>query len=86
VQVGALATGFGEAILRVGLSGLGCRYVNEGMQPMQACELAIADCKRLTGQNAGLIMLSVDGEIGFSHTTPRMARAYVKDGKIVGEV
>ena len=31
----------------------------------------------------GVIVLNRDGEIGFAYNTPRMAYAYIKDGKVV---
>ncbi len=83
---GASATGYGEAIMRVGLSLLGCRFVGEGYGPRDASEMAVGDLERITGQNGGLVIMSAKGEMGFAFNTPRMARAYLRGDKIIAKV
>ncbi|MEM4293036.1 MAG: isoaspartyl peptidase/L-asparaginase family protein [Thermoplasmata archaeon] len=83
---GASATGYGEAILRCLLTFRACEAVERGKTPARACKDALKFLERNTALFAGLILLRNDGATGFAYNTPRMARAYLKRGKIVAEV
>ncbi|MCX8173917.1 MAG: isoaspartyl peptidase/L-asparaginase [Thermoplasmata archaeon] len=83
---GASATGYGEAILRCLLTFRACDAVEKGCSPSLACKEAVRFLEEKTGMFAGLIVLRNNGESGFAYNTPRMARAYLKNGKIVAEV
>lgn len=83
---GASATGYGEAILRCLLTFRACEAIERNVLPEIACKEAVKFLEEKTGAFGGLILLRNDGEVGFAYNTPRMARAYLKKGKIVTDV
>jgi beta-aspartyl-peptidase (threonine type) len=77
-ETGAVsATGWGEPILRVVLSKTACDIMGDGFQPNAACRRALAVLKRRVNGTGGLIGVDRRGRVGFSYTTPRMARASI---------
>jgi beta-aspartyl-peptidase (threonine type) len=80
------ATGWGEPILRVVLSKAACDLMGDRLGPAAACRRALAVMKRRVDGIGGLIGVDRQGRIGFSYTTPRMARALVRQSgrKVVG--
>jgi beta-aspartyl-peptidase (threonine type) len=80
------ATGWGEPILRVVLSKTACDLLGGRPGPKTACRRALAVMKRRVDGVGGLIAVDRRGRIGFSYTTPRMARALVRQSgrKVVG--
>jgi beta-aspartyl-peptidase (threonine type) len=85
-MAGASATGYGEAILRTLLTYNACVHVEQGKAPEIASSESITDMHNITGMFAGVIVLTKNGKSGFAYNTPRMARAYLKNGRIVAEV
>lgn len=83
---GASATGYGEAILRCMLTLRSCQAVENGVSPSKACKEAVKYLERKTGLFAGLILLRNDRKIGIAYNTPKMARAYLKNGRVIAEV
>ena len=80
------ATGWGEPIMRVVLSKTACDLMARGMGPTPAGRLALAIMKRRVDGLGGLVGIDRRGRVGFSYSTPRMARALVgPDGtRVVG--
>jgi beta-aspartyl-peptidase (threonine type) len=77
----AASTGYGEAIMRVILAKKAVDLMENKPSPLAVKE-ALLIMKERTGGLGGLIAIDSRGEIGFYHTTSRMAFAYVKDGEI----
>jgi beta-aspartyl-peptidase (threonine type) len=65
-------TGIGEAIIRVGLARTAIELLKVGHAPTDAARLALAEFERLTGSEAGLIVVDRKGRTGYAHTTPHM--------------
>lgn len=77
----AVATGDGDAILRVALSRLACDLVINGCSAQRAAEQAIAEIgARLGEETAGLIVLDREGGVGAAMNTAGMGRAVIIDG------
>jgi len=69
-------TGWGEPIMKLVLGKWAVDRVEDGDDPQQAAEAAIAYLhKRLRG-HGGVILLGPDGRMGLAHNTPRMAWGY----------
>jgi beta-aspartyl-peptidase (threonine type) len=73
-------TGKGEAILKVSLAKLSVDLMREGKSARAAAEAAIAEFTRRTASEAGVILVSPSGDIGFAFNTLRMSRAVWKEG------
>ncbi len=79
---GAVATGIGEAILRVELSRGAVQWMREGCSAQEACERACADLKaRLGPDTAGLIAIDRTGRVGAAMNTEAMGRAVLRLGE-----
>jgi beta-aspartyl-peptidase (threonine type) len=76
----AASTGWGEAILRVGLARNAVANLR-GAAAQDAAWLAIRELEDRVGGRGGVIVLSRDGSLGFAFNTPRMAVAYM-DGEM----
>lgn len=75
-QSGAVScTGQGEAILKVTLAKAAAELLRSGFGAAAAAEAAIAELSTRTHGEAGLILVSRRGEVGFAFNTRRMSRA-----------
>ena len=68
-------TGQGEAILKVALAKAAADLLRAGKSASEAAAAAIAELSARTHGEAGLIVVSPAGEIGFAFNTRRMSRA-----------
>ena len=83
-EFGAVSTtGHGESIMRVLLAKRVIDNISKGLKPQTAVEEALNYMLNRVNGKGGAIVINRNGEIGFYHTTPKMAYAYVKNGKIV---
>jgi L-asparaginase / beta-aspartyl-peptidase len=73
-------TGVGEAIIRAGLARTALDLVRDGLPPADAASRAIAELERLTGSEAGLIMVDREGRTGQARNTPHMPVWVVEAG------
>lgn len=71
----ASATGAGEAIARFGLARRGTALVERGLPAQLAADRAIREFDEETGEQAGVILLDIDGRTGHSHCSPAMQTA-----------
>ncbi len=69
-------TGWGEPIMKLVLGKWAVDRVENGDDPQQAAEAAIAYLHKRLGGHGGVILLGPDGRIGLAHNTPRMAWGY----------
>jgi beta-aspartyl-peptidase (threonine type) len=77
---GVSATGYGESIIKIGLSKVVCELLETGLIAQKA---AVGSIKRLESRikgRGGVIVLDKEGNVGFSCNTPKMASAYMKEG------
>ena len=76
------STGHGEKIMKIVLAKEVINFIVQGCNAQEAADKSIKLIwNRLRGR-AGVIVLDKNGNIGISYNTPRMAYAYVKNGKI----
>jgi beta-aspartyl-peptidase (threonine type) len=68
-------TGQGEAILKVALAKTAAELLRAGKSAAEAAAGAIAELSARTHGEAGLILVSRSGEVGFAFNTRRMSRA-----------
>jgi beta-aspartyl-peptidase (threonine type) len=68
-------TGQGEAILKVTLAKMAADLLRSGFGATAAAEATIAELSTRTHGEAGLILVSRTGEVGFAFNTRRMSRA-----------
>jgi beta-aspartyl-peptidase (threonine type) len=74
----ASATGLGENILRVLLCKYAVDQLASGCSAQAAADAAIAHINQRFPQSmAGIISLDATGRVGFAHSSPKMAVAYV---------
>ena len=74
----ASATGLGENILRVLLCKYAVDQLVDGRGAQAAADAAIAHInQRFARSMVGIILLDADGGLGFAHSSPKMAVAYV---------
>lgn len=74
----ASATGWGEKIMAVVLSKTALDFLRETSDASTACRMAIDVLQRRVSGYGGLIMISRDGSVGYSHNTPSMAMAFIE--------
>ncbi|MFQ3645469.1 MAG: isoaspartyl peptidase/L-asparaginase [Anaerolinea sp.] len=75
---GASATGLGENILRVLLCKYAVDQIAAGHDAQTAAEAAIAHIeRRFKPSMAGLITIDARGRLGFAHSSPKIAVAYI---------
>ncbi|MBN2334555.1 isoaspartyl peptidase/L-asparaginase [Candidatus Bathyarchaeota archaeon] len=79
---GVSSTGHGESIMKVNLARLVLSNMEKGMTPKEAAEAALGCMDGRVHGQGGVIVIGRDGEVGFSHTTSRMAWAYIKGGDL----
>lgn len=76
----AAATGHGEALLKVAFSKTACDLIGAGMHPQQAAETALQRLQdRLGSVQAGIVLLSPQGEVGSAFNTHHMVHAAIQD-------
>ncbi|MDH3365313.1 MAG: isoaspartyl peptidase/L-asparaginase [Thermoplasmata archaeon] len=77
--VGAVsATGWGEQIMAVVMSKTTIDIKRTVSDPITACKNAIAVLKERVDGFGGVIMVDIHGKVGYCHSTPRMAFAFVE--------
>jgi beta-aspartyl-peptidase (threonine type) len=86
LSAGASATGWGESIMKVVLSKAVCDYSVLGQAAQAAAERAIGMLADRAQGLGGLIVIDRSGQIGVAFNTPRMARAWLKNGFICATV
>ena len=79
---GVAATGYGEAIMRILLSKTVIDYLSRGFSVSEAAKKALELMYRKTGGRGGIIVIDKNGNVGYYHTTTRMAFAYVINGRL----
>lgn len=80
--VGACSTtGLGEAIARALLAYRAVSGLNRVASPQEAAEQALAWMKAHTGGEAGLILLTPDGQVGVAWNTQAMSYAWRLEGE-----
>lgn len=77
---GVSATGYGESIIKIVLSKVVCELLGKGLTSQKAAEKGVKMLERKINGRGGVIVLDKKGNIGISYNTPKMARAYVKEG------
>lgn len=77
------ATGDGEAIMRVVLSKTATDAIGSGLHAQAAADQAVRLLMDRVQGEGGLIVVDHDGQVGFAHSTPYIAVAWVSaDGTI----
>ena len=80
-QFGAVScTGFGEAIIRVGMAYNAVQLLRDGIDANGAAGMALNNLAELTGSTAGLILIDARGQVGFGRNTTHMPVCYVTAG------
>jgi len=77
---GVSATGYGESIIKVALSKVVCELLEKGLNAQKAAEEGVKRLESKINGRGGVIVLDKKGNIGISYNTPKMARAYIKEG------
>lgn len=78
---GASATGRGEHIMRVLLSKYAVDRIEAGASAQEAAEQAMAYMGGFFARTmAGIIVLDQQGRVGFAHSSPKIAVAWVDEG------
>lgn len=76
----ASATGHGEDIARVTLARRAVQFVEEGLDARAAADGALAEFDDLTDGSAGLVVVTLDGDVGKAHNAVTMQTAV--DGRV----
>jgi beta-aspartyl-peptidase (threonine type) len=76
---GVSSTGHGESIMRV-LLARSAADLCARLEAPQAAQAAIRLLDERVGGQAGLIMIDHAGRVGYAHSTPAMARAFMLEG------
>jgi beta-aspartyl-peptidase (threonine type) len=76
---GVSSTGHGESIMRV-LLARSAADLCARLEAPQAAEAAIRLLDERVGGKAGLILIDHAGRVGYAHSTPYMARAFMLEG------
>ena len=80
-QVGGVsATGYGESIIKIALSKVVCELLGNGLTAQKSAEEGVRRLERKINGRGGVIVLVKKGNIGISYNTPKMTRAYMKEG------
>lgn len=77
---GVSATGNGESIIRVVISKVVCELLGKGLTAQKAAEDGVKMLEKKIKGRGGVIVLDKEGNVGISYNTPKMARAYMKEG------
>ena len=76
----SIATGLGEALMKVVASKTACDMVERGIAPQAAAEAVMQLVLERTGGRGGIIILDRKGHVGVAHTTSHIAYAVVTEG------
>jgi len=80
---GVSATGYGESIIKIVLSKVVCELLGKGLTAQKAAEEGVKMLEKKINGRGGVIVLDKKGNIGIFYNTPKMARAYLKEGMSV---
>jgi beta-aspartyl-peptidase (threonine type) len=80
---GVSATGYGESIIKIVLSKVICELLGKGLTAQKAAEEGVERLERKINGRGGVIVLDKKGNVGIFYNTPKMARAYMKEGMAV---
>ncbi|MEK7440212.1 MAG: isoaspartyl peptidase/L-asparaginase [Chloroflexota bacterium] len=80
---GSSATGHGESLMKIVISKSACDLMESGHTAQAAAEAVIKRLKDRVSGTGGVILIDKEGRTGFAFNTPRMARAWVEDGKVI---
>jgi beta-aspartyl-peptidase (threonine type) len=86
LSAGASTTGWGESIMKVVLCKSACDFVAQGLDAQSAAEKAIEVLDQRAAGSGGVIVIDRSGNIGCAYNTPRMARAWVENDRIIATV
>lgn len=76
----AVATGWGERLMRLVLSKSACDLLQQGWMPQAVAEHLIADLEGRVGGFGGLILIDPQGRLGLAHNTPNLSYAVIGSG------
>jgi len=77
---GVSATGYGESIIKVTLSRVICELLEKGLTAQKAAEQSVKMLEKKINGRGGVIVLERKANVGVFYNTPKMARAYMKEG------
>lgn len=77
---GVSCTGWGEAIIKVGLARLAAESMRNEVAAQAAAEAAVETLRSRVDGLGGVICLDARGRIGTAFNTPRMARGHMQEG------
>ncbi|MGC9397738.1 MAG: isoaspartyl peptidase/L-asparaginase family protein [Anaerolineae bacterium] len=81
---GAVATGWGERLMRILTSKTACDFLAQGYPAQRAAEATISLLADRVSGYGGVILIDAEGRVGVAHNTPDMAYAYVgPEGQVV---
>jgi len=80
---GVSATGYGESIIKIVLSKVVCELLGKGLTAQKAAEEGVKMLEKKINGRGGVIVLDKKGNVGIFYNTPKMARAYLKEGMSV---
>ncbi len=70
-------TGYGEAIMKIVMAKTATDLMARGKSAQEAAQAAVGILTERTGDRAGLILIDPKGNLGFAHSTSRMAFGYI---------
>ncbi len=86
LSAAASATGWGESIMKVVLCKTACDGVATGRTAQSAAKSAIGLLAGRVQGLGGIILIDRQGRVGCAFNTPRMARAWIEDGRVYARV
>jgi len=86
LSAGASATGWGESIMKVVLCKTACDFAAQGLPAQAAAAKAIGVLADRAHGVGGLIVIDRSGRIGCAYNTPRMARAWLEDDRVIAKI
>jgi L-asparaginase / beta-aspartyl-peptidase len=86
LSAGASATGWGESIMKVVLCKTACDFAAQGLNAQSAADKAIEVLTDRAHGVGGLIVIDRSGNIGCAYNTPKMARAWIENDRVVAKV
>lgn len=79
----AVATGWGERLMRIVTSKTACDLLAQGASSQEAADAVIALLESRAKGYGGVIILDREGNLGLAHNTPHMSYAYLLPGQQV---